>query len=376
MSPRRTILYLFLAGCLCTTTSPASPHSLARIPDASTDFCPDPHLPPISFQPGRVTLTRSAKALLRRQTTVIAISCDSCKPDTITVHFDLNRSFLSAEADSILDAYFRNPGSIRQVNIFGYCDYTGSEAYNNRLSMNRAITVRDYLRQHWLDSTTHTDLTGYGTRYPVSDNHTEAGRAENRRVTIVIQRTAIKKSAAPPEPATAAAPQTSTPAQKPDTTSAKKPDTTSAQDPDTPPKPASSPSIYKAITDTATRIGASIILNDVVFYGGRHIPLPFSYNDLEDLAKAMKKNKKLHIRIEGHVCCRPDTTDGPDRDTGEHDLSVQRAKAVYDYLVHRGISQDRMTYIGLGAAGKLYPEELDANQRSANRRVEIRIISK
>src|SRR5580704_9863961 len=98
MFPRRTILYLFLAGCLCTTTSPALPHSLARIADASTDSCPDPHLPPISFQPGRMTLTSSAKALLR-QAAVIAISCDSCKLDTITVHFDLNRSSLSAEAD-------------------------------------------------------------------------------------------------------------------------------------------------------------------------------------------------------------------------------------------------------------------------------------
>jgi len=35
-----------------------------------------------------------------------------------------------------------------------------------------------------------------------------------------------------------------------------------------------------------------------------------------------------------------------------------------------------MAYIGLCAVGKLYPEEINADQRSANRRVEIRIISK
>ncbi len=368
MSTRRTILYLFLAGCLHTTTCVA----FSGNPAAISDSCP--HLPAISFQPGRSALTRSAKSLLRQAAPI----ADTPSPhpnlhpiDTITIHFDLNQSSLSPKADSILDQYFAGHTTsfrLHNLSISGYCDYTGSEAYNNRLSMNRAITVRDYLRQHWLDSAMMPTLSGYGIRYPVSDNRTETGRAENRRVTITVQRTALEKAAVPPEPATVTTPQPGAPVQKPDTTS--------AQEPQTPSTPTSKTSIYKAITDTATRIGASVILSDVVFYGGRHIPLPFAYNDLDDLFKAMKKNKKLRIRIEGHVCCRSDTTDGPDRDTGEHDLSVQRAKAVYDYLVRRGISKDRMTYIGLGAAGKLYPEELDAAQRSANRRVEVRIISK
>jgi outer membrane protein OmpA-like peptidoglycan-associated protein len=310
MSPRRTILYLFLASCLSTTN--ARPQGRAPHPDTLS--------PRLNLHP----------------------------TDTIIVHFDVDRFSLSSDADSIIDQYFTaNKTSFTFGNgkISGYCDYTGMQEYNNQLSLNRARTVNDYLRQHWLDSTMITTLTGYGTRYPVSDNRTEAGRAENRRVTITIQRTAIEK-------------------------------TTVTQEPDTPRTPASPPSIYKAITDSATRIGSSIILEDVDFYGGRHIPLPTSYFVLDDLVKAMKVNDKLRIRIEGHVCCRRDDTDGPDRDTGKHDLSVQRARVVYDYLRQNGISKHRMSYIGLGAAGKLYPEEIDAVQRSANRRVEIRIISK
>lgn len=314
MSPHRTILCLFLACSLSKTNAHAQPH----LPAAS---------------------------------------------DTITVFFDVDRSSLSSKADSIIDQYFKTNRlsfTFHNLGISGFCDATGADDYNNHLSLNRARTVNDYLRQHWLGSTTTTNLTGNGTRYPIGDNRTVGGRTRNRRVIITIQKTALEKTAIRQPPATAAAPQPPVPAQQPDT----------------PRPPASPPSIYKAITDTATRVGTSIILQDVVFYGGRHIPLPFSYNALDDLVKSMQVNDKLRIRIEGHVCCRTDSTDGPDRETGEHDLSVQRAKVVYDYLVQHGISKDRMAYIGLGAVGKLYPEEINADQRSANRRVEIRIISK
>jgi outer membrane protein OmpA-like peptidoglycan-associated protein len=419
MSPRRTILYLFVAGCLHlhTTSASALPHPVTRIPAVTADSCPVSYLTTIFFLPDRTTLTKPAKALLR-EAAATALACDSCKirliaseqvscfpanrkeekrsqfgwdramhigdflfntlhvlsdriivsfsendtsnkvilecvdqsewpgsvpgphpsqhnHDTITVYFDVSRSSLSCEGISIIDAYFRNSAHIKpQLTIAGYCDNTGAEAYNNHLSLDRARSVNDYLHQHWLDSTARISLSAYGTRFPVDDNNTGSGRARNRRVTIIIN------SGSSPIPI------------------------------------ADSRSIYKAITDTATRAGTTIILKDVVFYGGRRIPLPISFIALDDLVKAMQENANLHIRIEGHVCCTPDSTDGLDEETGQSNLSTQRAKMVFDYLIKHGIPEHRVTYIGLGGSGKLYPEELNAAQQEANRRVGIRIISK
>jgi outer membrane protein OmpA-like peptidoglycan-associated protein len=90
----------------------------------------------------------------------------------------------------------------------------------------------------------------------------------------------------------------------------------------------------------------------------------------------MSGNHNLRIRIEGHVCCVAAKLDGLDYDTGTQDLSLQRAKFIYEYLIKNGISSDRMSYVGLGGANKIYPEELTPAQQTINRRVEIRIIAK
>lgn len=251
------------------------------------------------------------------------------KRDTIIVHFDVGRASMSPESDSILDAWFQNGKLIIFVNIFGYCDYTGSAAYNERLSLNRAKTVRDFLRSK-LDTITIGSVRGFGFRNPIGDNGTEKGRALNRKVMIVAG-IAIK------------------------------PDTAKQ--------------IYNAITDSATRKGTRITLNDVVFYGGRHQPLPTSYTPLNELLRALQDNVHLRIRIEGHVCCTADNTDGGDMETGRYDLSVQRAKFVYDFLVEKGITKKRLSYIGLGGSHKLYPEEDNAFQQQGNRRVVIVIVS-
>jgi outer membrane protein OmpA-like peptidoglycan-associated protein len=257
----------------------------------------------------------------------------------VTVYFNSDQYTLTPEADSILDRYVRNakisPGSHR-LEIAGFCDNSGSDNHNNRLSLNRAGAVKAYLLQHRLDTGAIPYITAHGSRDPLNDNRTPSDRAINRRVTIRL-----------------------TPSPAPDT-----------------PSIAVHPSIYKQLTDTFNRTGTSITLNDVVFIGGRHQPLGFSYTALNDLLKAMRENFSLRIRIEGHVCCIPETLDGPDLDTGESDLSVQRAKFVYTYLVSNGIAKDRMSYVGLGGANKLYPQETSPVQQAQNRRVGIRIIAK
>ncbi|MHC1707215.1 MAG: PorP/SprF family type IX secretion system membrane protein [Bacteroidales bacterium] len=70
-----------------------------------------------------------------------------------------------------------------KVNIEGHCDSRGSEAYNQRLSEDRAASVRSYLIDHGI-STSRISSAGYGELRPVDTNDTPEGRLHNRRVEI------------------------------------------------------------------------------------------------------------------------------------------------------------------------------------------------
>ena len=76
-----------------------------------------------------------------------------------------------------------HPGLNLQVE--GYTDITGSSAFNQKLSEQRANTVRDYLAKQGIDGQTMTSV-GYGPQYPVASNDTVAGRKLNRRVELVV----------------------------------------------------------------------------------------------------------------------------------------------------------------------------------------------
>lgn len=103
-----------------------------------------------------------------------------------------------AKVSGILQAY---PGLKLQVE--GYTDSVGSDEYNQKLSENRADAVRDFLVTQGVQPDNIT-ATGYGKAKPVADNATSSGRAQNRRVNLVVSGDAIgvaqtSPDAAPPQ---------------------------------------------------------------------------------------------------------------------------------------------------------------------------------
>ncbi|WP_040261994.1 OmpA family protein [Pseudomonas massiliensis] len=103
------------------------------------------------------------------------------------VLFDLNKAELkpSGMTNIIQLAQFLRDNPERQVIIEGYTDSTGSDAYNQSLSQARATSVMAALVRQGIDPK-RIVAQGYGKQYPVADNSSSAGRAQNRRVEVTI----------------------------------------------------------------------------------------------------------------------------------------------------------------------------------------------
>ncbi len=106
-------------------------------------------------------------------------------PDGVT--FDVGSATLKPSFRATLDQVAQSlkdyPDSL--IDVYGHTDSTGSDAFNQTLSENRARTVANYLISQGVPAA-RLRSQGFGETMPVADNATEAGRAKNRRVEIKI----------------------------------------------------------------------------------------------------------------------------------------------------------------------------------------------
>ncbi len=100
--------------------------------------------------------------------------------------FDVGRSAIKPEMRPVLDQFAQGLDTTARVRVVGHTDSTGSDAINNPLSLDRAHSVRDYLAGRGV-APTRIETEGRGSREPVADNGSEAGRAHNRRVEIFLR---------------------------------------------------------------------------------------------------------------------------------------------------------------------------------------------
>jgi len=106
-------------------------------------------------------------------------------PENIT--FDTNRADVKPQFQPVLSQLAQSiqqyPDTVVQVE--GHTDSTGAAAYNQTLSENRAAAVRSYLIRQGV-AANRLAAVGYGATRPVADNSSVAGRAQNRRVEVLI----------------------------------------------------------------------------------------------------------------------------------------------------------------------------------------------
>lgn len=112
--------------------------------------------------------------------------------------------------------------------------------------------------------------------------------------------------------------------------------------------------------------GRSFVLNNIFFDTGKWELGEKSRAELDELAAFMQDNPQVKGEIAGH-------TDNVGEKKANMELSLKRARAVYDYLVAKGIDPQRLTYKGYGDTRPAVPNDSEEN-RQLNRRIEFKFL--
>jgi len=272
------------------------------------------------------------------------------KNDTFSVYFALDVAEMSAGAKATIDSliYLEKIRNGYPISIIGYADFLNTDEYNLMLSRNRAANVKAFLVQSGIKTNAIKLLVGKGEVKRKDTMGRSKGIPRDRRVDIVME---YEKPKTPPR----------------DTFIHMRPSEKLVTPPSTDDPEFDITTIPK---------GKTFILKNIYFPMGRHFPKQSSYEDLDMLLQAMKDNPMMAVQIEGHVCCVRDVPDAMDLDSHNLDLSINRARFIYEWLKARGISERRVRYIGYGRSRPIIPDEQTEEEASVNRRVEVRILDK
>lgn len=212
--------------------------------------------------------------------------------------------------------------TIEKVSIYGFTDDRGTNEYNLDLSQNRANTIKDTFSGYGIDPSLITNVNGKGEILLKVLNEEEVHqiRGLNRKVEVIVtKKTPVKTVEESVE------------------------EDVSIVNEEKNTKEKTTDDIKKG----TIKKGDKILLKNIYFKTSYSYVTSDSKKTLEELAKIMVKNKNIYFTIQGHVCCTQNSRDAVDKKTRKQNLSVARAKYIYDYLAKKGVSKKRMKYIGL-----------------------------
>ncbi len=274
-----------------------------------------------------------------------------CAKQQFSVYFESDKFTLAPAEEARLQEFVKQGSAAKVVSIGGYTDEDGSTGYNDTLASKRVQHIFDKLK----DKVAIRD--DFKSRSFGEQHQQSANKALNRKVTIHF----LTQGELPRENEILGIRDTVTRVKVVRTF----PSVIRVPNPDGSKTEMKLDTQFMKELDQA-RIGDKLAIKDLNFRVNTFAVVPESRARLYELLIVMQQNPKLKIDIQGHLCCMP---------TDRLNLSTQRAKAVYNFLVGNEISKSRLSFQGFGSTKPLFPiPEKSEAERAANRRVEVYII--
>lgn len=206
-------------------------------------------------------------------------------------------------------------GKIKRISIYGFCDDRGSDNYNLILSQNRANAIKKVFSTGGISENLISNVDGKGEVLLkiVDSEDLNIIRGLNRKVEVNVEYNIPKKVTSKLDEG------------KEIINNRKKPIT----------------------LESNLLVGDKIVLDKILFRTGYSYVLKESIPVLEKIARILREKNKVYFTIQGHVCCTANGRDAIDRGTGRRNLSLARARYIYEYLMKNGVARKRMKYVGL-----------------------------
>lgn len=244
----------------------------------------------------------------------------------VEVYFDFDRYDLNSQATQTLNSWIAEGKNYKVTQLFGFCDWKGTNAYNDTLALRRVNSVYNFLIKQNIKVEKNLVIRGFGEDFKQSPK-----QEENRRVTLIYEEILPQKEVEKP-------------------------------------LPKSDAPTFKEQIKTAKK-GDAIRLEHINFLNHSAKIVPNSEPVLLELLCVMEENPTLKIEIQGHICCDTENKYGY--------ISEARARAVYTFLLRNKVNRKRISFKGYGATRPIYPiPEQNSQQEDANRRVEILILER
>ena len=221
---------------------------------------------------------------------------------THNVYFDTDKYIVNAQEEEKFDVFLSKIDSIDidKITIYGYCDDRGTDAYNLWLSKKRANMVKWHFTDNEFEEELIKVLDGKGEiALEAAQIHDLLfTRQNNRRVDIHVSSKSFSIG------------------------------TDSLEIPTT-----------QTILKGELNVGDKVRLRNIYFKTGYSYIVPESIETLKEIAEVLVERKDIYFTVQGHVCCTHDTYDAVDRKTNIRNLSIARAKFIYNYLLRKGVDK-------------------------------------
>jgi outer membrane protein OmpA-like peptidoglycan-associated protein len=134
---------------------------------------------------------REVQALFDDQEAEIILGVEQVTIRLIGLTFDSGSHKIRPEDYSLLTKVQQAIRSFSEsrITVEGHTDSQGNDEFNQALSARRAIAVREYVLANMAISADRIRAVGYGESRPIARNDTAAGRAQNRRIDVVLELT-------------------------------------------------------------------------------------------------------------------------------------------------------------------------------------------